>query len=278
MYPDGHALSSWRTFPIAGPARQQAFTLVELLVVMGIIAVLVGLLLPSLRNARFAAERILCSSNMRQLGLAIQMYATNNRGYFPRPAGNGLQTPEDWLYWQDNRPPSQPLAASPLLKYLGTEAASRRLLMCPGDDGSGRLRQNGGASPGSQGNGGPYPFSYSLNACLGIPNESTIAPRAQKLSQVKNPSDVVMWVCETAETLDDGFAILAPLSGGDNLISNRHDRSIVAYSDPNLDPRIQFPKLRGLVAMVDGNVQFLPRSYVQDLRRIHPYTVAAAAP
>jgi type II secretory pathway pseudopilin PulG len=65
-----------------------AFSLVELIVVIGIITVLIGLLLPALNRVRAQALNVKCQSNMRQIGIAMLIYAGQNRGQlFPKDAG-----------------------------------------------------------------------------------------------------------------------------------------------------------------------------------------------
>lgn len=75
--------------PDSRDRRAGGFTLVELLVVIGIISVLISMLLPALNKAREAAKLISCASNMRQVGLALQMYASQEKGWLPPAAAAG---------------------------------------------------------------------------------------------------------------------------------------------------------------------------------------------
>src|SRR5512140_91937 len=75
--------------------RRFGFTLVELLVVIGIIALLISILLPSLARARQSAMLLSCQSNFKQVYNAVMFYANDNRGYMPRMADGDWSEP--WL-------------------------------------------------------------------------------------------------------------------------------------------------------------------------------------
>ena len=114
--------------------RAPAFTLIELLVVIAVMAVVSALLLPALARARTTAQRSACMSNLRQLGLAAQMYCADNAGnffYYRVNAVNGGQT--YWFGWlgpgQDEQRPYD-LAAGPLYPYLNGSDAR----LCPAFD------------------------------------------------------------------------------------------------------------------------------------------------
>jgi prepilin-type N-terminal cleavage/methylation domain-containing protein len=120
-------------------SRGGAFTLVELLVVIAIIAVLAALLLPTLASAREKGRRTVCLSNLRQIGIAIQIYSQDNEGRIPYgPKAPPFTNPNNF-YPSTGAPTSLlslqsgvPVGLGLLLKYHLT--AQPKVLFCPSTD------------------------------------------------------------------------------------------------------------------------------------------------
>ena len=113
-------------------ALRAAFTLVELLVVIGIIAVLISILLPALSAARKAAMSVQCMSNIRQLLTGCAMYANENQGHWPAGSDDGYWLGPNNHRWHGARASNAEafdfnLDPSPLKRYL----QAGKVKVCP---------------------------------------------------------------------------------------------------------------------------------------------------
>jgi prepilin-type N-terminal cleavage/methylation domain-containing protein/prepilin-type processing-associated H-X9-DG protein len=95
------------------------FTLIELLVVVAILAILVGILFPIFGRAKENAHKVKCASNMRQLGAAFSMYASDWNGFYPSPGG--LQGERN--YWSQS-------SLGGLARYVGNRSGGFDTVWC----------------------------------------------------------------------------------------------------------------------------------------------------
>jgi prepilin-type N-terminal cleavage/methylation domain-containing protein/prepilin-type processing-associated H-X9-DG protein len=161
---------------------RRGFTLIELLVVIAIIAILAGLIFPVFVNARKSAQKTQCISNLKQMGVAITLYAGDNDDLFPYAVDSGDKfRPQIWSGTPDFQAqiPYLPLIQDALQSYL----KSKEVCRCPSDNGTAVLD----STPELDFNTSPslfkvYGSSYFYRTELGIKGAS--------LSSLQFPAEI----------------------------------------------------------------------------------------
>jgi prepilin-type N-terminal cleavage/methylation domain-containing protein/prepilin-type processing-associated H-X9-DG protein len=260
------------------PSARRAFTLVELLVVIGIIAVLISMLLPSLSRAREQARSVKCLSNLRQIAMATMGYCNENKGSFPGQGGSGGGF--NWIAWGDVPDENDPnniahINNSALKPYLGSAGdALKEVFRCESDDVNSRPRMS---EPKL------YRYSYAMSQILTRPAQYKSQPwlvpanwpsqRPIKIQQVKNSANKIMVVEEDAATLDDGvwnpfiidttttpptFYTRGATVGGPATVNTQFPNMLADRHETKRDRK--FPLGRGNAAFCDGHGELISRS------------------
>ena len=159
----------------------RAFTLVELLVVIGIIALLIGILLPALSGARESAKSVSCLSNLRQMSMSAQAYVNENQGLYPVAYwfdfGGGGNATYCWdlstIY-----EPGQPVRVIPGLLWRTTDPT--QIQQCPSFEG------------GANWVADPY-TGYNYNTSYIGHGQFEAVPRPARVSAVRRPSETVLF-------------------------------------------------------------------------------------
>ena len=191
--------------------NRNAFTLVELLVVIGIIAVLISVLLPSLNRARQAANLVDCQSRLRQMGQAMQIYVTQNKGLLPwgginhvapwtdatLPNDSNKETFWWWFFTLSEIMDRNTLAADGLVRNLSPVFRDRDTVEHPGGQ---RFQNHYTCNPRVMYRADvadQAPRIFSEPGYLGLQVRPPIEPQdltQRKMSSVRRPSSVfVIW-------------------------------------------------------------------------------------
>ncbi len=209
-------LSCPPTLPLGYKTRGGGFTLIELLVVIAVIAILAGLLLPALSQARSHARTIFCLNDMRQLGFALELYADDHEGRLPYNMGGsgprGVATVHTNLNWANgvltweldsDNTNTATLTGASLGPYVSRVAS---VYHCPSDTVLSSIQRQAGWKARVR--------SYSMNAMIGDAGEVSLDGYNEnnpdftqffKMTAIPNPTEIFVFIEEHPDSINDGY-------------------------------------------------------------------------
>lgn len=265
-------------FPVSGSpfSTSQWFTLIELLVVIAIIAILASMLLPALGNAREAGKRASCSSNVRQLGTAMLLYASDWNGSALSDAGLTLDGPSKYMFGPANST-QYPSTLMPYLggKHYGTQSTTQRqaydvakAAVCSSGRRDVSAPPDSIIAPKDSNNpNASYAFSVYLTAKPPKPNDAgdKVARFNSRLERVRRPSyRIFLAEAETAQRALTADSNLAP--GSSSAVGAARPNQL--YSSDSIALR---HKNSANVGFVDGHVETMSYGQVAELRNGSAY-------